>query len=107
MAAATATRQRSKIGKGTCASFLPMYSMLLPFSSELPPPRGTGDSASGPFDVESGFRVGMALDMRVDGGFELPGTRITPDSRISLLPILRGRKKGGIRNTATFPFATN
>lgn len=93
MAAATATRQRNKIGKGTRGSLLPTYSMLLSFVSGLLPPRGPGDSASGPFDVGPGFPVGMALDIRANRGFELPGTRITPDSRLFLLLILRDRKR--------------
>ena len=107
MAAVTATKPKSKIGKGTRGSLLPTYSMLLSFVSGPLPPRGLSDSVTGMFDGGSGFLAGMVLESRANGGFELPDTLITPNGRLTLCLILRGRKKGGIRNTATFPFATN
>jgi hypothetical protein len=93
MAAATAAKPRNKIGKGTRGSLLLAYSMLLSFISELLPPRGPSDSVTGLFDGSSGFLVGMVLDIKANGGFELSDARITPDGRLSLFSILRGRKR--------------
>src|ERR1017187_4343988 len=66
MAAATATKPRNKIGNGTRGSLLPTYSMLLSFISGLLPPRGRSDSVTGLFDGDSGFLVGMVLNIKAN-----------------------------------------
>jgi hypothetical protein len=87
MATATAAMAKKKIGKETRGSLLPTYSMLLSLISGPLPPRGLNDSVTGLSDGGSGSLVGMVLDIKANGGFELSGTRITPGGRLSLFSI--------------------